>query len=109
MDLEAVIKDLQSELGQAVLGVERGRGEVGLLLSPERVLTACQRLRQRHGFDLLIALTAVDYWPNEPRFTLVYKFYSTMANAFFGLRLPVPGTAARGGSEIHSLTCKSAA
>ena len=94
MDLEAVILDLQSELGQAVLGVERGRSEHGLLLSPERVLTACQLLRERHSFDLLIALTAVDYWPSEPRFALVYKLYSTKGNAFFGLRLPVAGTAA---------------
>jgi NADH-quinone oxidoreductase subunit C len=94
MDLEAVVTDLKSELGPAVLGVERERGEVGLLLSPERILTACQRLRERHSFDLLIALTAVDYWPHEPRFALVYKLSSTSGKAVFGLRLPVPGTAA---------------
>jgi NADH-quinone oxidoreductase subunit C len=94
MDLEAVVTDLQSELAHAVLGVERARGEVGLLLSPERVLAACQLLRERHGFDLLIALTAVDYWPAEPRFALVYRLYSTSGNATIGLRLPVPGAAA---------------
>jgi len=94
MDLEAVVQDLQSELGLAVLGVERGHGETGVLLSPQRAPAAAQRLRERHRFDLLIALTAVDYWPDEPRFALVYKLYSTSANAIFGLRIPVPGTAA---------------
>ncbi|MCJ7512295.1 MAG: NADH-quinone oxidoreductase subunit C [Anaerolineales bacterium] len=94
MDIESVVTQLQAELGQAVQGVERFRGETSILVSPAKVLTACQWLREQHGFDLLIALTAVDYWPSEPRFALIYKLYSTASNAFIGLRLPVPGNAA---------------
>ncbi len=94
MDIESVVTQMQAELGQALDRVERFQGETNLVVSPDKVLTACQLLREQHGFDLLIALTAVDYWPSEPRFALVYKLYSTVSNISIGLRLPVHGQSA---------------
>jgi NADH-quinone oxidoreductase subunit C len=36
-------------------------------------------------------LTAVDYFPQEPRFMVAYRLYSMPNNVYIGLRVPVPG------------------
>lgn len=68
------------------------RGQVTALISPEHLVAACQTLRDEHGFDLLEAETAVDYWPEmEPRFHVVYQLYSISKHIRLGLRVPVSG------------------
>jgi NADH-quinone oxidoreductase subunit C len=42
-------------------------------------------------FNFLSALTAVDYWPHEPRFAVAYQLYSVSNNCFLGLRVLLPG------------------
>ena len=84
---------LKEQLGDALLDVSTFRGDTTATVEPMSVVTACKLLRDdaELGFDLLVLLTAVDYWPAEPRFAVVYRLYSTKQNAFFGLRVPVPG------------------
>jgi NADH-quinone oxidoreductase subunit C len=67
------------------------RGDVTLVISRERIVEACEQVKGL-GFELLSALTAVDYWPEEhPRFHVVYQFTSISKNLRLGLRVPVPG------------------
>jgi NADH-quinone oxidoreductase subunit C len=71
--------------------VETFRGELHLLVAPEHNVEACQRLRDE-GFELLSAMTAVDYGPQEdPRFHVIYQFTSLQHNLSLMLRVPVPG------------------
>ena len=68
------------------------RGEVQLLLPPEQIVAACRALHDRHGFELLSAMTAVDYWPQEPnRFHVLYQFTSVSRNLSLRLQVMVPG------------------
>ena len=67
------------------------RGDVSLVIPAEKIVAACQQL-QDLGFELLSALTAVDYWPEErPRFHVIYQFSSVSLNLVLTLRVPLPG------------------
>jgi NADH-quinone oxidoreductase subunit C len=92
--LEQAVDSLQRQLKDAVLGVETFRGDTTLMIKPEAVVDAARVLRSSEGieFDFLAMLTAVDYYPEEPRFAVVYRFYSTIENVYIGLRARLPGS-----------------
>ena len=72
--------------------VEEFRGETRLILKSEQLVAAASALRDEFGFEMLVDITAVDYWPeNEPRFHLVYQLNSIGRNLQLQLRLPVNG------------------
>lgn len=76
------------------LGAERRktRGGEDLILSSERLVDACQMLRDGFAFEHFSGLTGVDYWPQmDPRFHLVYFLHSYAHNARLDLRVPVSG------------------
>jgi NADH-quinone oxidoreductase subunit C len=50
------------------------------------IVDVCRLLRERKGFMFLADITAVDWWPREPRFEVVYH----LASAVDRLRLKVP-------------------
>jgi NADH-quinone oxidoreductase subunit C len=86
--LQPVAEKLEKEFGASV---SEQHGDVSLTISPDNLVAAIQRV-QSLGFDLLSAMTAVDYWPQEnPRFHVLYQFTSVAKNLRMGLRVPVPG------------------
>jgi NADH-quinone oxidoreductase subunit C len=93
---EKAVKALRKELGEGVLGVEDFRDQTTILLDRDSIVPACRFLRDHPelDFNLLAALTAVDYWPEEPRFAVVYQLYSMSQKIFLGLRVPLPGGSA---------------
>ena len=57
-------------------------------------MEALQTLRDDFHFEMLVDLTAVDYWPEEaPRFHINYQLYSMSQNTLLRLRVPVKGSA----------------
>ena len=66
------------------------RDQFTVVLQPDAIVDACNFLRQR-DFDLLIALTTADHWPEEPRFEIVYQLYSTQADVLLGLSVFLDG------------------
>ncbi len=76
--------------------VREFRGEVTLILSSEHNVEAAQALRDEFGFEMLIDITAVDYWLKSPeRIHLNYQFYSISQNRLLRLRFPLQGNAPR--------------
>jgi NADH-quinone oxidoreductase subunit C len=70
------------------------RGEVTVVLSPEHIVKALTRLRDKFTFDMLEAETAVDYWPRtDSRFHVIYQLYSTEKNIQLRIRVPLEGNA----------------
>ena len=67
------------------------QGEPTLLLEAENLVAALRVLREdpEFNYDLLMALTAVDYWPGEPRFLMVYQLFSTGKGQLLGIKVPV--------------------
>jgi len=87
-NLQLIVEQLEKEFG---LTASEYRGDVSLVLPLEKIVSACQRV-QGLGFEMLSALTAVDYWPEEqPRFHVIYEFTSVSKNLRLEIRVPVPG------------------
>ena len=78
--------ELTELLADSPIELQEFRAQLTLVIQPETVLAACQKL-QAAGFDLLAALTAVDYWPKQPRFAVAYQMYSLERNQFVGLKV----------------------
>jgi len=85
--LQPAVAALQSEFGAEVIEF---RGEVTLVVKPTLNVEALTALRDRFGFNFLIDVTAVDYWPTEtPRFHVIYQLLSTKNDSLM-LRVRVP-------------------
>lgn len=89
---ESTLEALQQELEDEVLETIDFRDQHSAALLPETIFKASGFLKE-HGYDLLIALTAVDHWPEEPRFEVVYRFYSSKRNSIVGLSVQLEGEA----------------
>ena len=64
-----------------------------IVVQTDRVLEVCRMLRDRPelGFVFLADITAVDFWPREPRFEVVYHVASSTAR--LRLKVLVSGSA----------------
>lgn len=47
---------------------------------PAEIVNVCRLLKNRAGFERLAAITAVDWWPAEPRFEIVYLLHGIQIN-----------------------------
>ena len=89
--LKAVIKDIKQRY-EAKEG--EFRGQISLAVVPDKIVAVGTALRDKHSFEMLADLTAVDYWPEEaPRFHLVYQFNSYSKKMRFEVRVPIDGNA----------------
>jgi NADH-quinone oxidoreductase subunit C len=72
--------------------VSEFRDEVTLFFTPDQIIPAATILRDKFGFDMLSAETAVDYCPqSSPRFHIVYIFYSTTQKIYINFRTGLDG------------------
>lgn len=59
---------------------------------PEQIVQICHALHDEFEYNFLCELTAVDYWPEvEPRFNIIYGFYSHAHNVRIVIRVPLNG------------------
>lgn len=88
--LEKIGRALQKDFE---ITFEEFRNEMHIFVQPEQIVGVITSLRDAHGFELLSALTAVDYWPQqEPRFHVIYQLTSITQNLSVQVRVPVPAT-----------------
>jgi NADH-quinone oxidoreductase subunit C len=87
--LEPVVKAVQEKFGAKY---EEFRDEAHIFIKPENIVAALTLLRDEQKFELLSALTAVDYYPQSaPRFHVIYQLTSLAKNLSLQLRVPVGG------------------
>jgi NADH-quinone oxidoreductase subunit C len=87
--LETIVQALQEKFSATH---EEFRGEEHVFVKPEQIVDVLTLLRDQQQFELLSALTAVDYWPQmAPRFHLIYQMSSIKNNATVQIRVPVNG------------------
>ena len=66
-------------------------GETSVVLPVDKIVAAARAIHDEFGFDMLAAITAVDYWPAEnPRFHLFYRFNSLPNRMSLNVRVPIP-------------------
>jgi len=51
------------------------RGELTIVVGRENIIAACEALKQA-GYNFFEDVTAVDWYPSEPRFQITYSFLS---------------------------------
>ncbi|HQU37920.1 MAG TPA: NADH-quinone oxidoreductase subunit C [Anaerolineales bacterium] len=85
--LEKVVQALQEQFGSSV---EEFRGEAHVFVKAEQIVDALTLLRDTYEFELLSALTATDYYPQQtPRFHVIYQLSSLAQNITVQLRVAV--------------------
>jgi NADH-quinone oxidoreductase subunit C len=78
---------------QAIVEAREFRGEVTLYLQPSRLRAVCEFLRDlpELNFKYLSDVTAVDLYPAEPRFEVVYHLRSLSPPSVLRLKVRLPG------------------
>jgi NADH-quinone oxidoreductase subunit C len=81
---------LKKKFKSKVFSVENFRDQTTIGLDREVIVSACELLRDSPelAYNRLASITAVDFWPNEPRFSVIYQLFSIPNGEF--LRLSVP-------------------
>jgi len=87
---ESALTALREKLEDGVVDSIEFRGQLTAVIQIEAIVAACEFLKRR-GYDFLIALTATDHWPAEPRFEVLYQLYSTQQNTLIGLSVRLNG------------------
>jgi NADH-quinone oxidoreductase subunit C len=87
--LEPIVQALQEKFSTSL---EEFREEVHVFVNPADIIAALTLLRDKYDFELLSALTASDYWPQQsPRYHVIYQLSSLARNTRIQLRVPVDG------------------
>ncbi|MBP7571091.1 MAG: NADH-quinone oxidoreductase subunit C [Acidobacteria bacterium] len=93
MDAAAFIAAISAALPGA--GLEDGQGvdQPTLVVPRDRLVEVCEALRDQPAlrFDVLADMTAVDWWPREPRYTVVYHLLSTVNRLRLRLEVALDG------------------
>jgi NADH-quinone oxidoreductase subunit C len=93
-------EQLQAWDASALLNSRTEREELTLEIAPEKIAAVCRYLKDEQQFARLSAVTAVDRYPAEPRFEVVYLLHSIERNQRLRLKCRLPGEA----PEIDSVT-----
>jgi NADH-quinone oxidoreductase subunit C len=74
---DAVFEQVREHLGTVALEAAVSNGVLALLVEPASLVEVVRALRDTFGFDMFLDVTAVDWPGREPRFDVVWHFYST--------------------------------
>ncbi len=90
---EVVARALALLPGATPLPPELARGQAVVIVPRERSAEGLRALRDDPAlrFDRLSDVTAVDYYPQEPRFAVVYQLHSLAGGHRLRVKVPVPG------------------
>lgn len=68
-------------------------------IAPDQILAVCRFLKESAGFERISAITAVDWWPRETRFEVVYLVHGIHINKRIRLTVRLAE-----GEEVDSVT-----
>jgi NADH-quinone oxidoreductase subunit C len=87
-------------VADAVVSGKHDRGELTLEIEPARIVEVCRKLKTELDFIRLSDVTAVDRYPVEPRFEVIYHLHSISRGERLRLKCRVGGQQ----PEIESVT-----
>jgi NADH-quinone oxidoreductase subunit C len=70
------VEKLQEAFPEGVTGTARFRDESTVCVEPGALRSVCEHLHGRMGFNYLVDISSLDHFGEEPRFEMVYEFYS---------------------------------
>ena len=95
-----VVTGLEIAIPSALRGGKYDRQEVTLEIAPEGIVDVCLYLKIQQKFVRLSTVTAVDWYPEEPRFEVVYHLHCIERNERLRLKCRLSGQ----NPEIDSAT-----
>ena len=98
---DPMAETLKARFGAAIGDGVEFRGETTIQVEPAALVEVCVFLRDdpSAAYDFLSDLSAVDIWPDEPRFQVNYHLYSMTHNTRLRLKVSV-----RDGQAVPSVT-----
>jgi NADH-quinone oxidoreductase subunit C len=96
----AIAASVQAFDGDAVTGGHFELGELTLEISPAKIVSVCGFLKYDQQYIRLSSVTAVDRYPAEPRYEVVYHLHSIDRKQRLRLKCRLPGDA----PQIDSVT-----
>ncbi len=93
-------EELSARLPGAVTDGRLDRGQLILWIDPQRIVDTCQVLKQELSFGRLSFITAIDWFPLEPRFEVAYSLHSFERKERIRLKCRVAGKK----PELESVT-----
>ena len=87
--LELLAQELRDAHEDAVLDTLHFRGKGTVVVAPERIREVLAVLRGK-GYDFLASVHGVDYYPEEPRFGVLYELLDMSAVDRLTVKLRVP-------------------
>jgi NADH-quinone oxidoreductase subunit C len=82
---------LEAHDSAAITGGTYDFGQLALHIDPVKIVGVCQFLKGEQKFSRLSAVTALDWYPVEPRFEIVYQLHSLERNERLRLKCRVSG------------------
>jgi NADH-quinone oxidoreductase subunit C len=97
---DPVARQLSEHAPGAIVEGNLALGELTLYIDPPRIASVCNHLKNEQKFVRLSSVTAVDWFPAEPRFEVVYHLQSIERNLRVRLKCRISGER----PEIESVT-----
>ena len=95
-----VVAALAGANPEALIAGKFDRQELTLEIAPISIAGVCAYLKNEQKFTRLSTVTAVDWYPDEPRFEVIYHLHSPERNERLRLKCRLPGA----NPEIASVT-----
>ncbi len=92
------VESIRAALPDTVLSAKEFAGQVTVTVARESVARVARHLKDGEGFKYCVDVTAVDWRERQPRFDVVYHFYSFSKNARLRIKC-----AAADGEEVPSI------
>jgi len=94
LEANPVLQKLREFAPEAIQAIQDFRGELTISIDARDLRRICEFLREATSlsFRFLSDLTAVDHYPNEPRFEMVYHLFSIENSSRLSLKTQVGGT-----------------
>ena len=80
---------LAAGYSDAITGGHDEHGELTIFIAPGSIVDVCRYLKDDQKFIRLSGITGVDWWPDEPRFEVVYLLHSLEKNQRLRLKCRV--------------------
>jgi len=91
MEQSLILRNVQEKFGEAVLSTHSALGEDTLVIAKSSLLDVARYLKEEADprFNVLMDVTAVDYFKRKPRFEVVYHLLSLSGTARLRMKVPV--------------------
>jgi len=88
---DALVNALVDRFGGAIESGTVQHEQTILYVSAASIVEVCRYLRDEHGFNRASSVTALDWYPQEPRFEVVYLLHAVKENQRLRLKVRVSG------------------